>query len=132
MDDGLTFLSPSIDCEMFLECLNILHPSIEYTLQPAIKTPIAKKSVYKLNFLDITIILHEDGKIETDMHYKPPNSHKYLNYESFHPTHCKNNIPFTLAKRIIVFVTNNIPFTLAKRIIVFVTNNIPFTLAKRI
>ena len=118
--------------EMFLECLNILHPSIEYTLEPAIKTTIDEKSVCKLNFLDITIILHEDGKIETDIHYKPTNSHKYLIYESFHPTHCKNNIPFTLAKRIIVFVTNNIPFTLAKRIIVFVTNNIPFTLAKRI
>ena len=112
MDDGSTFLPPSIDCEMFLKCLNILHPSIEYALEPAIKTTIDEKSVYKLNFLDITIILHEDGKIETDIHYKPTNSHKYLNYESFHPTHCKNNIPFTLAKRIIVFVTNPVKMEL--------------------
>ena len=95
---------------MFLKCLNILHPSIEYTLEPAIKTTIDEKSVYKLNVLDITIILHEDGKIETDIHYKPTNSHKYLNYESFHPTHCKNNIPFTLAKRTIVFVTGTFRF----------------------
>ena len=32
---------------------------------------------------------------------------KYLNYNSFHPTHCKDNIPFNFAKRIIVFVTNS-------------------------
>ena len=106
MDDGATILPPSIGCEAFLQCLNNLHPNIEYTLEPAMSSVINNETVMVLNFLDISIILHEDGKIETDIHYKATNSHKYLNYRSFHPTHCKNNIPYALAKRIIVFVTN--------------------------
>ena len=106
MDDGTTMLPPSIECDTFLNCLNNLHPAIEYTLEPAIRTVINGESVHILNFLDITVILHDDGTIETDIFYKPTNSHKYLNYESFHPKHCKDNIPYALAKRIIVFVTN--------------------------
>ena len=65
------------------------------------------RPVQKLDFLDVTIILYGNGKIETDIHYKPSNSHRYLNYNSFHPTHCKDNIPFNLAKRIIMLVTNS-------------------------
>ena len=104
MDDGSTILPPSMDCNTFLNCLNNLHPSIEYTLEAATKTEVDNECIQVLNFLDITVILHADGSIETDIHYKPTNSHKYLNYNSFHPTHCKDNIPFALAKRIIVFV----------------------------
>ena len=90
-----------------LKCLNNLHPSIEYTLEPAIRTIINGESVQVLNFLDIAIIVHADGNIETDIYYKPTNSHRYLNYGSFHPDHCKDNISFSLAKIIIVFVTNS-------------------------
>ena len=43
--------------------------------------------------------------ITTDVYYKPTNYHQYLNYNSFHPQHCKNNIPYTLSKRIIIFVS---------------------------
>ena len=35
MDDGSTILPPSVDCDIFLTCLNNLHPSIEYTLETA-------------------------------------------------------------------------------------------------
>ena len=52
-------------------------------------------------------MLHDDGRIETDVHYKLTNSHNYLNFSSFHPTHCKENIPYNLAKRIIIFVTDS-------------------------
>ena len=44
--------------------------------------------------------------METDIFYKPTNSHQYLDYHSFHPTHVKDNIPFSLAKRIICFVSD--------------------------
>lgn len=88
MDDGFTILPPSINCTTFLNCLNNLHPNIEYTLEPSIKTLINDEPVNVLNFLDITIILQADGNVETDIHYKPTNSHKYLSYDSFHPTHC--------------------------------------------
>ena len=43
----------------------------------------------------------------TDVHYKETNTHDYLNYNSHHPTHVKNNIPFVLAKTIIVFTSDN-------------------------
>ena len=107
MDDGSTLLPKTIKHDKFLSCLNNLHPDTVFTIEPATNTIIDCKPVQKVNFLDITIILYENGKIETDIHYKPTNSHKYLNYNSFHPTHCKDNIPFNLAKRIIVFVTNS-------------------------
>ena len=52
------------------------------------------------------VIKNEHGKVETDIYYKKINNHEYLNYNSHHPTHIKNNIPFNLAKRIIVFCFN--------------------------
>ena len=108
MDDGSTFLPKSIKCDEFLCCLNSLQPSVEYTLEPAVDIFINDEIVQKLDFLDITINLFNNGRIETDIHYKPTNLHKHLlYYNSFHPDHCKINIPFNLAKRIIVFFTNS-------------------------
>ena len=40
--------------------------------------------------------------------YKDTNTHDYLRYDSNHPVHVKNNIPFTLAKKIIVFCSNEV------------------------
>ena len=56
--------------------------------------------------LDINIILHNSRTIETDIYYKETNSHHYLPYNSHHPDHIKRNIPFNLAKRIIVFTSD--------------------------
>ena len=67
-----------------------------------------------MNFLDVTIILHPSGIIETDIFYKDTNNHDYLNYNSHHPKHVRDNIPFNLAKRIIVFTTN--PITEQRRL----------------
>ena len=39
------------------------------------------------------------------IHYEQTNNHDYLRYDSHHPDHIKRNIPYTLAKRIIVFCT---------------------------
>ena len=107
MDDGSTLLPNSVDKDIFLSCLNNLHPSIVFTLEPASIIKENGKIIQILNFLDLTIMLHEDGRIETDVHYKLTNSHNYLNFSSFHPTHCKENIPYNLAKRIIIFVTDS-------------------------
>ena len=57
--------------------------------------------------LDITIILHDSKIIETEIFYKQTNTHDYLHYDSHHPQHIKNNIPYNLAKRIIVFTSNS-------------------------
>ena len=42
----------------------------------------------------------------TDIYYKETNSHDYLKFDSHHPKHEKENIPFNLAKRIIVFCSD--------------------------
>ena len=66
-----------------------------------------KEVLFKqLNFLDVSIIVHSKNSIETDIFYKETNSHDYLLYYSAHPEYCKNNVPFNLAKLIIVFVFN--------------------------
>ena len=51
------------------------------------------------------IFLNEEGNIWTDVFYKETNTHDYLRYDSHHPEHVKKNIPFVLAKRILVFTT---------------------------
>ena len=107
MDDGSTLLPNSVGCKTFLTCQNNLHPNIVFTLEPAKVVVEDSEVVQILDSLDITIILRECGKIETDVHYKLTNAHKYLNFHSFHPQHCKDNIPYNLAKRIIVFVSNS-------------------------
>ena len=40
------------------------------------------------------------------MYYKDTNIHNYLWYDSVHPESCKKNIPYSLAKIIIVIVTD--------------------------
>ena len=60
-----------------------------------------------MHFLDIEVILHSDNSVETDIYYKDRNAHDYLPYNSAHPKHCKDNLPYHLAKRIIVFVSED-------------------------
>ena len=52
------------------------------------------------------MLLYSSGKVETDVFYKPTNTHDYLNFNSHHPHHVKANIPYTLAKRIIAFTSD--------------------------
>ena len=42
-----------------------------------------------LNFLDVSIILHQNSRSETDILYKETNSHDCLNYFSHQPEHMK-------------------------------------------
>ena len=70
----------SADIKVFFDLLNDLHPDITFTMEKGVRVQDSTCSVFyiKLNFLDITIILHEDGRIETDIFYKETNSHFYL------------------------------------------------------
>ena len=62
-----------------------------------------------MNVLNIEVILHSDNTIETDIQYKDTNVHDYLPYNSTHPKHCKDNLPYNLAKVIFFcfFVSND-------------------------
>ena len=62
--------------------------------------------VQVLKFLDVYISLHQTGRLETDIFYKETNSHDHLNYFSHHSEHTMQNMPYNLAKRIIVFVSD--------------------------
>ena len=103
IDDCFQPWPRSVDINIFLDLLNDLHPDINFTMEKGVAH--TRFSV-KLNFLDITIILHQDGRIETDIYYKDTNTHDYLDYHSSHPKHVKDNIPFTLAKKIHVFCSD--------------------------
>ena len=70
----------------FIAHLNSCHPSSKFTAE------ISKHSV---NFLDTTIILNEDNTISTTLYCKPTDAHNYLLYDSAHPKHCKQGMPFS-------------------------------------
>ena len=57
--------------------------------------------------MDTEIILHSDDTVETGIYCKDTNEQDYLPYNRAHPKHCKDNLPYNLAKRIIVFVSND-------------------------
>ena len=93
-----------LDLNVLKNVLNNLHPTIKFTAQPLKFENFSKTLV--INFLDITVLLHENGYVETDMFYNKANTHDYLNYNSHHPNHIKCNIPFNLAKRNLVSVSD--------------------------
>ena len=50
------------------------------------------------------VILHSDNTVETDdIYYKDTNANDYLSHNSAHQKHCKDNLPYNLAKRIFFF-----------------------------
>ena len=76
--------------ESFITELNTIDNKLEFLVDKVGET---------VNFLDL-IIYKDNNKIETDIYYKETDTKQYLNYNSNHPRHIKNNIPFNLARRI--------------------------------
>ena len=85
-----------ISLEEFYCKLNNMNENIQFTME---------RSRDKLPFLDVMILIGDDGRIKTDIYSKPTDTHMYLNFKSCHPKHVKLNIPFNLASRIIT-ITN--------------------------
>lgn len=59
-----------------------------------------------VDFLDISFSIENDI-LNTSVYHKPTDSFNYLQYESCHPTHTKNNIAISLARRIIRIANTN-------------------------
>ena len=59
-----------------------------------------------MNFLDIQLKI-VGNTLVFDICYKPRNSFKNVTYSCCHPSHTKNNIALSLAKRIVNIVTDN-------------------------
>ena len=73
------------DLENFIEFCSAYHPSLKYTFE------ISESS---LSFLDLCLTI-SDARITTTIHYKPTDTHSYLDYSSSHPPHCKKAIPYS-------------------------------------
>ena len=95
MDDCFVPWSKLISISTFIKLLNDLDDNITYTVEPS--KFYHSENYQKLNFLDIMIILNDNGKIDTDIFYKVTNTHVFFDM-------IKNNIPFTLAKTKLYFV----------------------------
>ena len=89
-DCFLIFNQQEKDLDNFHLLLNSLHPGIKYAID---------KNRKQISFLD-TLIINNNGKVETDIYYKPTDSKQYLLYTSCHPKHTRNSILYNLAKKI--------------------------------
>ena len=97
LDDCETLLEENkINPNDLLSILNSINPSIQFTME---------YSKDAIPFLDI-LIKRNNNKIWMDIYYKPTNTPRCLPFSSNHPKHCKNNILFTLARRIWTIVEN--------------------------
>ena len=107
MDNALLLWSTMLNFRGFMVCLNNLHPSINDIYEKAKVTRDENRNLVQiLNFLDANVILNSKNGISTDVYYEDANTHDYLPHDNAHPESCKKNIPYHLAKRIIVFLTN--------------------------
>lgn len=73
-----------------IDKFNTSHPAVKMTHE------ISDKCV---SFLDIDVTITTTG-LATSVHYKPTDSHAYLNYQSSHPPSCKRAIPYSQLTRI--------------------------------
>lgn len=71
----------------------------------ALLTYTKEESSTHLPFLDV-LILKNENTIETDIYHKETDSFNYVPYKSNHPRKTKNNIPYTLARRVQMLVSN--------------------------
>ena len=94
MDDGVILLPDIPDENVFLDLLNSMHPSIQYTIGKPKLVFENGQTIQSLCFLALVLYLNSDGSTWTDVFYKETNSHDYLGYKSHHPEHVKKNIPF--------------------------------------
>ena len=75
----------------FIGKLNQKHPSIKF------KHHISNKAV---DFLDTTVYIDENNKLQTKLYRKPTDQQSYLHRNAEHPTNLKIYIPYSQALRI--------------------------------
>ena len=94
IDDILIFWTGTVEkFEEFMKKINNLHPTIKFTAS-------YKYEERSTSFLDMEVKIVE-GKIVTDLYRKPTDKIQYLLPSSCHPSHIFDNIPYSLALRIV-------------------------------
>ena len=87
IDDIFVIWTHGIDSlNQFIYHLNNCLPSIKFE---------ADVSITEIHFLDMTVSLDEQHNIQTDLYTKPTDTHNYLKYNSAHPRHCRDGIPYS-------------------------------------
>ena len=110
LDDIFIVYTGTIESlHIFLDEINNLHPSIKFTMShttpPNIEKPACDcKAEQSLPFLDTSCKIL-DGRIVTDLYRKETDRNQYLLPSSCHPTHVTENIPYSLALRIVRICT---------------------------
>ena len=80
----------------FFNILNTLSPTLKFTME---------SNRNMLSFLDVMVI-KRDNRIVTDVFYKLTDTKQYLMFNSCHPKHTKNNIPYNLARRLCTIISD--------------------------
>ena len=87
----------------FLKKVNLLHPTLKFTMEHT-KTEnncdCECKPLTKIPFLDTQCQI-EEGKMIVDLYRKPTDRNMYLLTSSCHPSQVCENIPYSLALRIV-------------------------------
>ena len=102
IDDGILALPESVTIEKFLMVMNSMNPSIQHTVSTESRCRMYQITYRHTNFLSIKVLVDRNGNVKFDVYYKETNAHDYLSFDSHHPMHIKENIPYVLAKRIVV------------------------------
>ena len=76
----------------FLEHINSLHPFTKFTLE-------MQKEDKTIPFLDVLLIIQEDGLLGHKVYRKPTHTDRYLHYNSFRHPSIKNSVCKTLIDR---------------------------------
>ena len=91
LDDGIIFWDKRLcDFHEVFDLLNEMHPSIKFTMEG---------SDTQLKYLDVLVYKTPLG-FKTVVSSKDTDSGTYLHYTSSHPRHCRDNIPFSMARRV--------------------------------
>jgi hypothetical protein len=87
----------------FIKEINTINPSIQFTLTHTTLTNSSTcpcEEATSLPFLDISLSI-SDGRVIADLYRKPTDRNQYLLTSSCHSAHVTNNIPYSLALRIV-------------------------------
>ena len=114
LDDILMiFLGSYKNLHNFISDINAIHPSIKFTLSHTKTATVPDDNTESCScdasdhipFLDTSLSIR-GGKINSDLYRKPSDRVQYLLPTSCHPPHCADNIPYSLALRIIRICTD--------------------------
>ena len=84
--------------QKFLSYINNFHPTIKFDYTYSYKS---------VNFLDTTVYINPNNKLESDLYIKPTDRTLLLHQNSFHPQTCKNSIIYSEALRYRRIITDN-------------------------